>query len=48
MKKITSEYFQAIFNLPWRVARDEGLFAEQGNRSLVQPQPRQAQRLNKP
>lgn len=29
MKQITSEYFQAIFNLPWLVAQDEGLFARE-------------------
>lgn len=30
MKKITSEYSQVVFNLPWLVARDEGLFAAEG------------------
>ena len=30
LKKITSEYSQVVFNLPWLVARDEGLFAEAG------------------
>ena len=28
--KITSEYGQAVFNLPWLVAQDEGLFAKEG------------------
>ena len=30
MKQITNEYGQAIFNLPWLVAQDEGLFAAEG------------------
>jgi NitT/TauT family transport system substrate-binding protein len=30
LKKITSEYSQVVFNLPWLVAQDEGLFAEEG------------------
>ncbi|MPZ49268.1 MAG: ABC transporter substrate-binding protein [Dehalococcoidia bacterium] len=30
MKKITSEYSQVVFNLPWLVAQDEGLFAKEG------------------
>lgn len=30
MKKITSDYAQAVFNLPWLVAADEGLFANEG------------------
>lgn len=30
MKRITNEYGQAIFNLPWLVAQDEGLFAAEG------------------
>lgn len=30
LKQITSEYYQAIFNLPWMVAQDEGLFAQEG------------------
>jgi len=30
MKHITNEYGQAIFNLPWLVAQDEGLFAAEG------------------
>ena len=29
-KQITNEYGQAIFNLPWLVAQDEGLFAAEG------------------
>src|SRR5579862_9044099 len=29
MKKITSEYSQAVFNLPWLVAQEEGFFAEE-------------------
>jgi NitT/TauT family transport system substrate-binding protein len=29
-KHITNEYGQAIFNLPWLVAQDEGLFASEG------------------
>jgi NitT/TauT family transport system substrate-binding protein len=29
-KKITNEYGQAIFNLPWLVAQEEGLFAAEG------------------
>jgi NitT/TauT family transport system substrate-binding protein len=29
-RKITSEYGQAVFNLPWLVAQEEGLFAEEG------------------
>jgi NitT/TauT family transport system substrate-binding protein len=29
-KRITNEYGQAIFNLPWLVAQDEGLFAAEG------------------
>ena len=28
--KIRSEYAQAVFNLPWLVAQDEGLFAKEG------------------
>ena len=28
-RKITTEYSQAVFNLPWLVAADEGLFAEE-------------------
>ena len=30
VKKITSEYSQVVFNLPWVVAQDEGVFAEEG------------------
>ena len=30
MKRVTNEYGQAIFNLPWLVAQDEGLFAAEG------------------
>lgn len=30
MKKITSEYSQVVFNIPWVVAQDEGIFAEEG------------------
>ena len=30
LKKITSEYGQAVFNLPWLVAQEEGLFAREG------------------
>src|ERR1700680_2288884 len=30
VKHITNEYGQAIFNLPWLVAQDEGLFAAEG------------------
>ena len=30
MKRITSEYSQAVFNLPWLVAQEEGFFAEVG------------------
>lgn len=29
-KKITSEISGIVFSLPWLVARDEGLFAEEG------------------
>jgi len=29
-KKITNEYSQAVFNLPWLVAQEEGLFAQEG------------------
>jgi len=29
-KKITSEVVQAVFNLPWLVAQEAGLFAEEG------------------
>src|SRR5919204_4702366 len=29
-RKIISEYGQAVFNLPWLVAQEEGLFAEEG------------------
>jgi NitT/TauT family transport system substrate-binding protein len=29
-KKITNEYSQAVFNLPWLVAEEEGLFAQEG------------------
>ena len=27
MKKVTNEFSQAVFNLPWLVAHEEGLFA---------------------
>ena len=30
LKKITSEYSQVVFNLPWLVAQDEGLFEKDG------------------
>jgi NitT/TauT family transport system substrate-binding protein len=30
MQKITNEYSQAVFNLPWLVAQEEGLFAAEG------------------
>jgi len=30
VKKINSEYAQAVFNLPWLVAADDGLFAREG------------------
>ena len=30
MKKVTNEYSQAVFNLPWLVAQEEGLFAAEG------------------
>ena len=30
LKKIRSEFSQVVFNLPWLVAQDEGLFAEEG------------------
>ncbi len=29
-KKIINEYSQAVFNLPWLVAQEEGLFAKEG------------------
>lgn len=29
-KKIVNEYSQAVFNLPWLVAQEEGYFAEEG------------------
>ncbi|HYU20804.1 MAG TPA: ABC transporter substrate-binding protein [Chloroflexota bacterium] len=29
-RKITTEYSQAVFNLPWLVADEEGLFADEG------------------
>ena len=30
MKKVTSEISGVVFSLPWLVAKDEGLFAEEG------------------
>ena len=30
VRKITNEYSQAVFNLPWLVAQEEGLFAREG------------------
>jgi NitT/TauT family transport system substrate-binding protein len=30
MKKVTNEFSQAVFNLPWLVAQEEGLFAQEG------------------
>lgn len=30
MKKVANEFSQAVFNLPWLVAHEEGLFAEEG------------------
>jgi len=30
MQKVTNEYSQAVFNLPWLVAQEEGLFAAEG------------------
>jgi NitT/TauT family transport system substrate-binding protein len=30
MKKVTNEFSQAVFNLPWLVAQEEGLFAREG------------------
>jgi NitT/TauT family transport system substrate-binding protein len=30
MKKVMSETNGAVFSLPWYVAKDEGLFAEEG------------------
>src|SRR5262245_59464036 len=29
MKRITNEFSQAVFNLPWLVAQEEGLFAQE-------------------
>src|SRR5918999_5951520 len=29
-RKITNEFSQAVFNLPWLVAQEEGLFAQEG------------------
>lgn len=29
MKKVTNEFSQAVFNLPWLVAQEEGLFAQE-------------------
>ena len=29
-KKIINEYSQAVFNLPWLVAEEEGFFSEEG------------------
>jgi NitT/TauT family transport system substrate-binding protein len=29
VKKITNEFSQAVFNLPWLVAQEEGLFARE-------------------
>jgi NitT/TauT family transport system substrate-binding protein len=30
VKKVVNEYSQAVFNLPWLVAQEEGLFAQEG------------------
>src|SRR5262245_18487397 len=30
MKRVTNEFSQAVFNLPWLVAQEEGLFAQEG------------------
>jgi NitT/TauT family transport system substrate-binding protein len=30
MKKITSEYSQVVFNIPWLVAQEKGFFADEG------------------
>lgn len=30
MRKVTNEFSQAVFNLPWLVAQEEGLFAQEG------------------
>ena len=30
MKKVTSEISGIVFSLPWLIAKDEGLFAEEG------------------
>jgi NitT/TauT family transport system substrate-binding protein len=30
MKRIANEFSQAVFNLPWLVAQEEGLFAPEG------------------
>ena len=42
-RKITTEYSQAVFNLPWLVANEEGLFAEEGLEvEFIKPRERQA------
>src|SRR5499426_1476550 len=30
MKRVANEFSQAVFNLPWLVAQEEGLFAPEG------------------
>src|ERR1041384_1697244 len=30
MKKMTSEYSQVVFNIPWLVAQQKGFFADEG------------------
>jgi NitT/TauT family transport system substrate-binding protein len=45
MRQVTSIAHQAIFDLPWLLARQEGLFAREGIEVVFLPQtPRDAQR----
>ena len=32
MKRVANEFSQAVFNLPWLVAQEEGLFAQKVSR----------------
>jgi NitT/TauT family transport system substrate-binding protein len=49
MKKVTNEYSQAVFNLPWLVAQEEGLFADEGLEvEFLRARPWDAQRAPEP
>jgi NitT/TauT family transport system substrate-binding protein len=49
MKKVTNEYSQAVFNLPWLVAQEEGLFAAEGLEvEFLRARPWDAQRAPEP